>query len=317
MSGPSDYQPTNPALKWIERRLPIIGLVHSSFVAYPTPRNLNYWWTFGAILSMMLALQIVTGVILAMHYTPEATMAFKSVESIVRDVNYGWLLRNMHAAGASMFFFAVYVHMFRGLYYGSYKEPREVLWILGVIIYLLMMTTGFLGYVLPWGQMSFWGATVITNLFSAIPLVGPDIVTWLWGGFSVDNPTLNRFFALHYLLPFVIVGVVGLHVVALHIHGSNNPLGIDPKGPQDTVPFHPYYTMKDGFGVVCFLIVYCAFVFFMPNALGDVANYIPATPLVTPNEIVPECYFLPFYAILRAIPDKLGGVICMFGAIAV
>ena len=245
MSGPSDYQPTNPALKWIERRLPILGLVHSSFVAYPTPRNLNYWWTFGAILSMMLAVQILTGVILAMHYTPHVDMAFKSVESIVRDVNYGWLLRNMHASGASMFFVAVYIHMFRGLYYGSYKEPREVLWILGVIIYLLMMATGFMGYVLPWGQMSFWGATVITNLFSAIPYVGDSIVTLLWGGYSVGNPTLNRFFSLHYLLPFVIAGVVVLHVWALHVAGQNNPAGVEPKTEKDTVPFTPYATMKD------------------------------------------------------------------------
>ena len=255
MSGPSDYQPTNPALKWIERRLPIMGLVHSSFVAYPTPRNLNYWWTFGAILSMMLAVQILTGVILAMHYTPEATMAFKSVEGIVRDVNYGWLLRNMHAAGASMFFFAVYIHMFRGLYYGSYKEPRELLWILGVIIYLLMMATGFMGYVLPWGQMSFWGATVITNLFSAIPYVGDSIVTLLWGGYSVGNPTLNRFFSLHYLLPFVIAGVVVLHVWALHVAGQNNPAGVEAKTEKDTVPFTPYATIKDAFGISCFLLV--------------------------------------------------------------
>jgi quinol-cytochrome oxidoreductase complex cytochrome b subunit len=317
MSGPSDYQPTNPALKWIERRLPIMGLMHSSFVAYPTPRNLNYWWTFGAILSMMLGVQILTGVILAMHYTPNADTAFRSVESIMRDVNYGWLLRNLHASGASMFFVAVYIHMFRGVYYGSYKEPREILWILGVIIYLLMMATGFMGYVLPWGQMSFWGATVITSLFSAIPVVGDSITTWLWGGFAIDNPTLNRFYALHYLLPFVIVAVVALHVVALHVHGSNNPLGIDVKGPQDTVPFHPYYTMKDGFGVILFLIVYCCFVFFAPDYLGDAANYIPANPLVTPTHIVPEWYFLPFYAILRAIPDKLGGVLAMFGSIGV
>jgi ubiquinol-cytochrome c reductase cytochrome b subunit len=223
----------------------------------------------------------------------------------------------MHMTGASFFFAAVYVHIFRGLYYGSYKAPRELLWILGVVILLLMMATAFMGYVLPWGQMSFWGATVITNLFSAIPVVGESIVTWLWGGFAVDNPTLNRFYALHYLLPFIIVAVVALHVVALHVHGSNNPLGIDPKGPQDTVPFHPYYTMKDGFGVICFLIVYAIFVFFLPNALGEAVNYVPANPLVTPNEIVPEWYLLPFYAILRAVPDKLGGVLCMFGAIAV
>jgi ubiquinol-cytochrome c reductase cytochrome b subunit len=235
----------------------------------------------------------------------------------MRDVPSGWLIRYLHMTGASFFFIAVYVHIFRGMYYGSYKSPRELLWILGVIIFLLMMATAFMGYVLPWGQMSFWGATVITSLFSAIPVVGDSIVTWLWGGFAVDNPTLNRFYALHYLLPFIIVAVVALHVVALHVHGSNNPLGIDPKGPQDTVPFHPYYTMKDGFGVTVFLIVYAGFAFFAPNYLGDAANYIPANPLVTPTHIVPEWYFLPFYAILRAIPNKLGGVIAMFGAIAV
>src|SRR5690242_10230497 len=315
MSGPSDFQPTNPALKWIERRLPIMGLVHSSFVAYPTPRNLNYWWTFGAILSLMLALQIVTGVILAMHYTPHADMAFKSVELIFRDVNYGWLLRNMHAVGASMFFFAVYVHMFRGLYYGSYKEPREVLWILGVIIYLLMMATGFMGYVLPWGQMSFWGAKVITSLFGAIPYVGDSIVTLLWGGYSVGNPTLNRFYSLHYLLPFVITGVVVLHVWALHVAGQNNPAGIDAKSSQDTVPFTPYATIKDGFFLACFLVVYGWFVFYIPNYLLAPDNYIPANPQVTPTHIVPEWYYLPFYAILRAIPSKLGGVIMLLASI--
>jgi ubiquinol-cytochrome c reductase cytochrome b/c1 subunit len=301
MSGPSDFQPTNPVLKWIERRLPIMGLVHSSFVAYPTPRNLNYWWTFGAILSMMLGVQILTGVILAMHYTPNADLAFKSVEAIVRDVNYGWLLRNTHAAGASMFFLAVYIHMFRGLYYGSYKEPREILWILGVIIYLLMMATGFMGYVLPWGQMSFWGATVITNLFSAIPFVGDSIVTLLWGGYSVGNPTLNRFFSLHYLLPFVIAGVVVLHVWALHVAGQNNPAGVEPKTEKDTVPFTPYATIKDMFGVSCFMIFFAWFIFYMPNYLGDADNYIPANPGVTPMHIVPEWYYLPFYAILRSI----------------
>ena len=278
MSGPSDFQPTNPALKWIERRLPIMGLMHSSFVAYPTPRNLNYWWTFGAILSMMLGVQILTGVILAMHYTPHADLAFKSVELLVRDVNYGWLLRNIHASGASMFFFAVYIHMFRGLYYGSYKEPREVLWILGVIIYLLMMATGFMGYVLPWGQMSFWGATVITNLFSAVPYVGESIVTLLWGGYSVGNPTLNRFFSLHYLLPFVIAGVVVLHVWALHVAGQNNPAGVEAKTEKDTVPFTPYATIKDAFGVSCFMLFFAWFIFYMPNYLGDPENYIPANP---------------------------------------
>src|ERR1700746_2731443 len=265
MSGPSDYQPSHPALKWIERRLPIMGFVHSSFVAYPTPKNLNYWWTFGAILSFMLGLQILPGVILAMHYTPNADLAFKSVELMVRDVNFGWLLRNMHAVGASMFFFAVYVHMFRGLYYGSYKEPREVLWILGVIIYLLMMATGFMGYVLPWGQMSFWGATVITNLFSAFPYVGDTIVTLLWGGYSVGNPTLNRFFSLHYLLPFAIAGVVVLHVWALHVAGNNNPLGIDVKGRQDSLPFHPYYAAKDAFYPGLFAVLFAVLVFYAPE----------------------------------------------------
>jgi ubiquinol-cytochrome c reductase cytochrome b/c1 subunit len=317
MSGPSDYKPSHPALQWFERRLPILGLMHSSFVAYPTPRNLNYWWTFGAILSFMLGMQILTGVILAMHYTPNADLAFRSVELIVRDVNYGWLLRNMHAVGASMFFFAVYVHMFRGLYYGSYKEPREVLWILGVIIYLLMMATGFMGYVLPWGQMSFWGATVITNLFSAFPYVGDSIVTLLWGGYSVGNPTLNRFFSLHYLLPFLIAGVVVLHVWALHVAGQNNPDGLDMKTDKDSVPFTPHATIKDMFGVSVFLLLYAWFIFYMPNYLGDADNYIPANPAQTPAHIVPEWYYLPFYAMLRSIPNKLAGVVVMFSSILI
>jgi ubiquinol-cytochrome c reductase cytochrome b/c1 subunit len=307
----------NKVVAWIDHRLPIFSYLEKEYHTFPTPRNFNYFWNFGAIATVMLVLMIVTGIVLATNYTPHVSMAFDSVERIMRDVPSGWMMRYMHMTGASFFFAAVYVHIFRGLYYGSYKAPRELLWILGVVIFLLMMATAFMGYVLPWGQMSFWGATVITNLFSAIPVVGESIVTWLWGGFAVDNPTLNRFYALHYLLPFIIVAVVALHVVALHVHGSNNPLGIDPKGPQDTVPFHPYYTMKDGFGVVLFLIVYSVFVFFMPNALGEAVNYVPANPLVTPNEIVPEWYLLPFYAILRAIPDKLGGVIAMFGAIAV
>jgi ubiquinol-cytochrome c reductase cytochrome b subunit len=307
----------NKVIAWIDHRLPIFSYLEKEYNTFPTPRNFNYFWNFGAIATVMLVLMIATGVVLATNYTPHTTMAFDSVERIMRDVPSGWLMRYLHMNGASFFFIAVYIHIFRGMYYGSYKAPRELLWILGVIIFLLMMATAFMGYVLPWGQMSFWGATVITNLFSAIPVVGQSIVDWLWGGFAVDNPTLNRFYALHYLLPFVLVAVVALHVVALHVHGSNNPLGIDPKGPQDTVPFHPYYTMKDGFGVVCFLIVYAAFVFFIPNYLGDAANYIEANPLVTPTHIVPEWYFLPYYAILRAIPDKLGGVLAMFGAIAV
>ena len=307
----------NPVVKWIDSRLPIFTMLDHEYNQYPMPRNVNYLWAFGAIAGIMLVIMIATGLVLAMQYAAHTSIAFESVERIMRDVNYGWLLRYVHANGASMFFIAVYIHMFRGLYYGSYKAPREILWILGVLILLAMMATAFMGYVLPWGQMSFWGATVITNLFSAFPLVGDPIVTWLWGGFSVDNPTLNRFFALHFLLPFVLLGLVILHTAALHVSGSNNPLGIDPKGPQDTVPFNPYVTIKDGFAVVVFLIFYASFVFFAPNYLGHPDNYIPANPLVTPAHIVPEWYFLPFYAILRAIPDKLGGVLAMFGAIAV
>ena len=311
----SDFK--NPVVRWIDARLPVFTLMQKEYGTFPTPRNFNYFWNFGALAMINLMIMIATGIFLAMHYTPHVNYAFDSVERIMRDVNYGWLLRYVHANGASMFFIVVYIHIWRGLWYGSYKAPRELLWMLGVVIFLLMMATAFMGYVLPWGQMSFWGATVITNLFSAIPLVGPDIVVWLWGGFSVDNPTLNRFFSLHYLLPFVIVGVVFLHVAALHITGSNNPLGIDPKGPQDTIPFHPYYTIKDSVGVVAYLIVFAILVFFMPNYLGHPDNYIPANPLVTPAHIVPEWYFLPYYAILRAVPDKLGGVVLMFGSIAI
>ncbi|MFO1167678.1 MAG: cytochrome b/b6 [Rhodoblastus sp.] len=316
MSGPSTYVPKSAIGRWFESRLPVMGFVHSSFVAYPTPKNLNYWWTFGAILSFMLVAQIVTGVVLAMHYTPHTSMAFSSVEHIMRDVNWGWMIRYLHANGASMFFLAVYIHIARGLYYGSYKAPREILWILGVIIFLLMMATAFMGYVLPWGQMSFWGATVITNLFTAIPLVGDAITTWLWGGYSVDNPTLNRFFSLHYLLPFMIAAVVGLHVWALHVVGQNNPTGVDIKDVEkDSVPFTPHATLKDATGIAAFVMLYAWFVFFIPNFLGDSDNYIMANPLQTPPHIVPEWYFLPFYAILRAVPSKLGGVILMFGAI--
>jgi ubiquinol-cytochrome c reductase cytochrome b/c1 subunit len=317
MAGHSTYVPKSGIAKWLESRLPVLSLVHSSFIVYPTPRNLNYWWNFGAILTFMLAAQIATGVVLAMHFIPADTMAFNSVENIMRSVNYGWLLRYLHANGASVFFFAVYIHMLRGMYYGSYKAPREVLWILGVIIYLLMMATAFMGYVLPWGQMSFWAANVITNLFSAIPLVGGAIVTWLWGGFAVGGPTLNRFYSLHYLLPFMIAGVVLLHIWALHVPGNGNPTGVDVKDKQDTVPFHPYYTIKDSFGLVVFLLLFAWLVFFIPNYLGHPDNYIPANPLQTPAEIVPEWYFLPFYAILRAIPNKLLGVIALFSSIAI
>ncbi len=317
MSGHPTYQPQSAFMRWMERRLPIGGLVYSSFVAYPTPRNLNYWWTFGGILAFMLVAQMVTGVVLAMHYTPHVDYAFDSVEQIMRDVNYGWLLRYLHSNGASMFFLAAYIHMFRGMYYGSYKEPREVLWILGVILLLLMIMTGFMGYVLPWGQMSFWAATVITNLFSAIPLVGESIVSWLWGGFAVGNPTLNRFYSLHYLLPFVIAGVVGLHVWALHVAGQNNPAGVEPKTEQDTVAFTPYATIKDTFLLAVFCIMFAWFVFYIPNFLGHPDNYIPANPAVTPMHIVPEWYYLPFYAILRAIPNKLLGVMALAASILI
>ncbi|MCZ7657941.1 MAG: cytochrome b N-terminal domain-containing protein [Xanthobacteraceae bacterium] len=317
MSGHSTYQPQSRFMQWFERRLPIVSFMHASFVAYPTPRNLNYWWTFGGILSLMLAIQIVTGIVLAMHYTPHVDHAFVSVETIMRDVNYGWLLRYLHANGASMFFLAAYIHMFRGMYYGSYKDPREVLWILGVILLFLMIATGFMGYVLPWGQMSFWAAKVITSLFGAIPVVGDSIVTWLWGGYSVGNPTLNRFYSLHYLLPFVIAGVVILHVWALHEVGQNNPTGVEPKSDKETVPFTPYATVKDSFLMVVFLILLAWFVFYLPNYLGHADNYIPANPLVTPAHIVPEWYYLPFYAILRAIPSKLGGVIALGASIVI
>ena len=317
MSGESTYNPSNGFTKWMDSRLPILRLAHDSFIDYPTPKNLNYWWTFGGILTFCLVTQIITGIILAMHYTPHVDFAFNSVEHIMRNVNYGWLIRYIHANGASMFFLAVYIHIFRGLYYGSYKAPREVLWILGVIIYLLMMAAAFLGYVLPWGQMSLWGATVITNLFGAIPLIGENVAIWLWGGYSIDNPTLNRFFSLHYLIPFLIFGVVILHIWALHVPGNNNPVGISVKGKQDTVPFHPYYTVKDGFALTVFIILFAYFIFFAPNVLGHADNYIQANPLVTPAHIVPEWYLLPFYAILRAVPDKLGGVALMFGAILI
>jgi ubiquinol-cytochrome c reductase cytochrome b subunit len=324
VSGPSTYEPKSGFTRWLDKRLPILRLTHDSFVAYPTPRNLNYWWTFGAMLSLCLVVQIVTGVVLAMHYVPHINYAFASVQRIERDVPYGWLIQNMHAVGASMFFLAAYVHMFRGIYYGSYKAPRELLWILGCIIYALMIATAFLGYSLPWGQMSFWAATVITNLIGALPLVGESIRNWLMGGFSIDQPTLNRFFSLHYLLPFVIAGVVGLHVWALHEAGQNNPTGVDVKSKEDTVPFTPHATMKDLFATTLFLILFAVFIFYMPDALGHADNYIPANPLQTPPEIVPEWYLLPFYAILRAfdfnigpIDSKLAGVLAMFASILI
>jgi ubiquinol-cytochrome c reductase cytochrome b subunit len=300
-------------LEWIDHRLPVVTFFRKELKDYPTPKNLNYMWNFGSLSGITLVIMILSGVFLAMNYVPHVDMAFDSVERIMREVNGGWLIRYIHMNGASMFFIVVYLHMLRGLYYGSYKNPRELLWILGVVILLLMMATAFMGYVLPWGQMSFWGATVITNLFSAFP-GGESIVQWLWGGFSVDNPTLNRFFALHYLLPFMIIGVVMLHMVSLHRFGSNNPTGLDAK-KKDKIPFHPFYTIKDLFGLGVYLCIYAFIVFFMPNFFGEPDNYIQANPLVTPPHIVPEWYFLPFYAILRSIPSKLGGVLAMFGAV--
>ena len=319
----------NPVIEWIDSRLPIFTMMQKEYGVFPTPRNFNYFWSFGGIAMLVLMVMILSGVVLAMHYVPNSMLAFDSVERITRDVNYGWLLRSIHMNGASMFFIAVYIHIFRGMYYGSYKEPRELLWMIGVVIFLLMMATAFIGYVLPWSQMSGWGATVITNLFSAFPFIGDGVVTWLWGGFSVDNPTLNRFFALHFLLPFVLFGVVFLHVWALHVTGSNNPLGIEPKKASDTLPFHPYYTVKDSVGICAFLIFFAFIVFYIPDAFVHADHYQKFNPLVTPAQIVPEWYFLPFYAILRAftydisffgtviLPAKLQGVLAMFGSIII
>ena len=317
MNHDYQYTPKNGFSKWLDKRLPLMRFADENLLSFPTPKNLNYFYTFGFILTMCLVTQIITGIVLAMHYVPNTSLAFDSIEHIMRDVNYGWLIRYTHSNGASMFFLAVFIHMFRGLYYGSYKEPREIIWILGVVIFLLMIITGFMGYVLPWGQMSFWGATVITNLVATIPVVGEPVLTLLLGGYSVDNPTLNRFFSLHYLLPFVIFGVVILHIWALHVTGNNNPTGIEVKDSKDTISFHPYYTVKDLFAYVVFLLMFCYFIFYNPNILGHPDNYIEADPMLTPAHIVPEWYLLPFYAILRAVPDKLMGVLLMFGSIIV
>ena len=321
----NEYKPSHPFMQWMDEKLPLPRFVYNAVGAgYPVPRNLNYFWNFGVLAGFCLVIQLITGIVLAMHYAPHTLVAFDSTEHIMRDVNWGWLLRYMHANGASAFFVVVYLHIFRGFYFGSYKAPREMIWLLGVVIFLLMMATAFMGYVLPWGQMSFWGAKVITGLFGAIPLVGEPIQQWLLGGFAPDNAALNRFFSLHYLLPFVILGVVILHIWALHIPGSSNPTGVEVKSESDTVPFHPYYTAKDGFGLGVFLVLYFAMVFFAPNYLGHPDNYIPANPMSTPAHIVPEWYFWPFYAILRAFtvdflffPAKLLGVLAMFAAILV
>ncbi|MFZ2587960.1 MAG: cytochrome b N-terminal domain-containing protein [Alphaproteobacteria bacterium] len=309
---------TQNPMQWLDDRLPIFTFLNNSIGKnFPAPKNLNYMWNFGSLAGIALVVQILTGLFLAMHYKADVTLAFDSVQHIMRNVNYGWLIRNLHMVGASFFFVVVYVHMARGMYYGSYKSPREVLWGIGVIIFLIMMATAFMGYVLPWGQMSFWGATVITNLLSVIPFIGQDVVQWLWGGFAVGDPTLSRFYALHFLLPFVIVGIVILHIWALHEHKSNNPVGIDLKDEKDFIPFHPYYTVKDVFGLGIYLIAFCLMAFYAPEYLGHTDNYIPANPMVTPAHIVPEWYFLPFYAILRAIPIKELGVLAMFGSILI
>jgi ubiquinol-cytochrome c reductase cytochrome b subunit len=316
------YEPRAPIMKYLDEKLPLPRLMYNAIGAgYPVPRNLNYFWNFGVLAGAALVIQIVTGVTLAMNYAANGGIAFDSVERIMRDVNTGWFIRYAHANGASMFLGVVYIHIARGLYYGSYKAPREMVWLLGVVIFLLIMATAFMGYVLPWGQMSFWGAQVITGFFSAIPVVGETLRVWLLGGFAPDNSALNRFFSLHYLLTFVIAGVVVLKIWALHIPGSSNPTGVEVKGPQDTVPFHPYYTAKDGVGLGVFMLIFATLIFFSPNLLGHPDNYIPANPLSTPAHIVPEWYFLPFYAILKSftvdfiLPAKLWGVLAMFGSI--
>ena len=316
------YEPASPFMRWIDQRLPLPRLVHGAIGGgYPVPRNLNYFWNFGVLAGLALMIQIITGIVLAMHYYSYVGGAFDSVERIMRDVSAGWVLRYVHQNGASFFFAVVYIHIFRGLYYGSYKAPREMVWLLGLVIYLLMMATAFMGYVLPWGQMSYWGAQVITGFFSAIPLVGEPLRIFILGGYAPDQAALTRFFSLHYLLPFVIAGVTILKIWALHIPGSSNPTGVDVKDEKDTLPFHPFYTAKDGFGIGVALLIFAAVVFFFPHILGHPDNYIEANPLVTPAHIVPEWYFWPFYAILRAftvdfiLPAKLWGVLAMFGSI--
>jgi len=297
-------------IKWIDHRFPLTSFIKHELTGYPTPRNLSYWWNFGFLAGFVLMLQVATGLFLAMHYKPDASMAFDSIQHIMRDVNYGWLLRYMHSTGASAFFLVIYIHMARTLYYGSYRAPRELMWWTGQGLLLLLMATAFMGYLLPWGQMSFWGATVITNLFRATPFIGDEVVVWLRGDYAVGDDTLTRFFALHYLFPFLIIGAVVVHLVALHTVRSSNPSGID-LADKDNIPFHPYYTIKDFYGLGVFLIVYFLVVFFFPHSVLEPANNIPANPMVTPDHIVPEWYFLPFYAILRSVPNMVGGVVAM------
>ena len=306
----------NRVIAWIDQRFPFSSFVKHELTEYPTPRNLSYWWNFGFLAGFVLVLQIVSGVFLAMHYKPDIHLAFDSVQHIMREVNYGWLLRYLHAIGASAFFIVIYIHMARTLYYGSYRAPRELLWWSGQILLLMLMATAFMGYLLPWGQMSYWGAQVITSLFRATPWIGDDLVLWLRGDFTVSDATLNRFFALHYLVPFIIFGMVVIHLVALHAVRSSNPSGIN-LADKDNIPFHPYFTSKDFYGLGVFLIIFCAFVFFKPDFFLEAINNVPANPMQTPPHIVPEWYFLPFYAILRAIPDTLGGVVAMVMSIMI
>lgn len=316
-------------IEWVDSRLPIFTLMRREYLTFQVPKNLNFMWTFGAIATVMLFIMIISGLALAMHYVPDVDHAFNSVEHIMRDVNYGWLIRYMHSNGASFFFIATYFHIYRSMYYGSYKKPREMVWIMGMVLFLLMMMTAFTGYVLPFGQMGYWGATVITGLFSTVPYIGEDLALWIKGSYTIDNVVLTRFYMIHFLIPFVIVLFLGLHIWALHITGSNNPSGIEPKSKKDTVSFHPYYTSKDALALVLFFVVYAGFTFFAPNALGHPDNYVPANPMVTPEHVVPEWYFLPFYAILKSITFDLfipftdivlidvafGGALAMFASI--
>ena len=295
---------------WIDQRFPLTSFVKRELTDYPTPRNLSYWWNFGFLAGFVLVLQIATGIFLAMHYKADVNLAFDSVQHIMRDIKYGWLLRYLHSTGASAFFVVIYIHMARTLYYGSYRAPRELLWWTGQVLMILIMASAFMGYLLPWGQMSYWGAEVITNLFRATPFIGDQVVLWLRGDFAVGDATLTRFYALHYLFPFLIVAMVVIHMIALHTVKSSNPSGIN-LAAKDNIPFHPYYTAKDFFGLGIYLIIFCVFVFFLPHLFIEPNNYIPANPMVTPLHIQPEWYFLPFYAILRAIPDMLGGVVAM------
>nr|YP_009495484.1 cytochrome b [Toxarium undulatum]AWQ64131.1 cytochrome b [Toxarium undulatum] len=292
-----------------------LAFIDNHLIHYPTPINLNYAWSFGSAAGFCLIIQILSGIFLAMHYTPQIDLAFSSVEHIMRDVNHGWFIRYTHANGASMFFIVVYCHIFRGLYYGSYMAPRQLLWCSGVVMFILMMAIAFMGYVLPWGQMSFWGATVITSLITAVPVIGKSICGWVWGGYTINDATLHRIFSLHFTLPFVLVGLTFIHLALLHKDGSNNPLGVD--SGIDKIPFYPYFFAKDLFAFFCMLWVFSFFVFYFPNFLGHPDNYVPADSIDTPRHIVPEWYFLPFYAILRSIPDKFGGVAAMGGSLLV